>query len=106
MSTSAKVILGIVIVVIIAGGIWVWKSSAPSATNTAANTNQPAANTPSANNASSGSQTQTGVSASDNSNAALQASLSNVDSKMSGFSSDNASVNQGMNDQPVQQSSL
>jgi hypothetical protein len=40
----------------------------------------------------------------DNSNAGLQAQLSDIDTQINGFASDTASVNQSMNDQPVSQS--
>jgi cytoskeletal protein RodZ len=98
MSKGAKIILSIIVVIAVAGGVWWWlmKSGQQTAMNTPTNnttaTNQTQTNTPGS------------VAANDSSNAGLQASLSNVDGKMNGFSSDNASINQGLNDQPVEQS--
>lgn len=93
----------ILAVVVVGGGIWWWAASqgqaSPTAINTPSTSQQAAA---------SGTQQNSGqnaiVSANGNSNAALQTDLSNIDGQMNGFSSDNASINQGLNDQPVQQS--
>lgn len=89
-------------VVVIGGGIWWWVSSSRPATSPTAmdqTNNQAQMQTP----PSQPTSSDNGVSATDSSNAALNTDLSNIDSQMNGFSSDNASVNQGMNDQPVQQ---
>lgn len=109
---STKTILWIVVaVVVVGGGIWWWlamsQGAMPAATAPASNPpaqapamqGQMASSTPS----STSMGNPGNVSANDNSNAGLDASLSNVDTQMNGFSSDNASVTQGMNDQPVSQ---
>jgi hypothetical protein len=106
MSTNTKIVTWVIVAVVVIGGGVLWwmhtnqTSMAPTATTTAPTPTQ-AQTTP---------QTQTppsnGISMTDNSDAALQTDLSNIDSQMNGFSSDNASINQGLNDQPVAQSQL
>lgn len=107
MTTKAKTILWIIVaVVVIIGAVWWWWMSM-SQTATAPTTSQ--ANQPSidaGNNPPMAPTSTNGISATDDSNAGLQTDLSNIDSQMNGFSSDNASVTQGLNDQPVQQSQL
>lgn len=108
MSTKAKIGTWVVAaVVVVAGGAWWWMSMSQTAVapvnsnhpfpETQTQPMQPTPTTPTSNN---------GVSMTDDSNAGLQTDLSNIDSQMNGFASDNASVNQGMNDQPVQQAQL
>ena len=106
MSTNAKIIMWLAVAVVIIGGIWWWigmnmNKTAVAPTNSVTQ-NQAPVNSP--------TQTQTstvnGPSATDNSNVGLQTDLSNIDSQMNGFSSDNTNVSQGMNDQSVQQASL
>ena len=89
----------VVIAVVVIGGAWWYLSM--SQTATAPTASNPAPSAPPA-----PMPPSNGVSASNNSNATLQSNLSNIDSQMNGFSSDNASVNNGMSDQQVQQSQL
>jgi len=91
--------LWIVAAVIVIGGIWWWMSSTGSAPSAApqANNTQPAGQGTAATNPAPA------ATVSDNSNAALNQDLGNIDAQMSGMSSDSASINQGLNDQPVQQ---
>jgi cytoskeletal protein RodZ len=108
MSTTLKIVLGVVVAVVVVGGIWWWVAASKTAEAPAVSTTQTQNMTPTstAMNTSTPPAPSNGVSATDSSNAALQADLSNIDTQMNGFSSDNASVSQGMNDQPVQQSQL
>ena len=108
MTTTAKTILWIIVAIVVIGAIWWWVSMSQTATApTTGQANQPAANIPTTNiNSTASSTTTPGVSATDSSNAALQTDLSNIDTQMNGFSSDNTNVNNGLNDQPVQQSQL
>ncbi len=100
MTTKAKTILWIIIAIVVIGAVWWWWSMGQTATApTTGQANQPTS-TSTLSNGVSGS----GVSATDSSNAALQTDLSNIDGQMNGFSSDNASITQGSNDQEVQQS--
>jgi len=106
MSRNTKIAVWVVAaIVVVGGGAWWWMgmgnsgisqvptNPAPQTAMVGGNTNTTPSSTPQGN----------GISMTDNSNAALQADLSNIDSQMNGFSSDNASVNQGLNDQPVSQ---
>jgi hypothetical protein len=106
MSTTAKTVLWVVAAVVVIGGIWWWIASGQTAVSpTSYPTGQAqsqSSTTPTA--TAQPAAPSNAISATDNSNAGLQANLSNIDTQMNGFSSDNASVNQGMNDQPVQQS--
>jgi len=101
MSTNAKVITWIIVVVVVAGGIWWWVAASQMAVSPTSN---PAAENQSPTPIATAPTPSNGIAASDNSNAGLQAQLSNIDSQTSGFASDNTSVNQGMSDQQVQQS--
>ena len=112
MPTNTKIVLWIVVAVVVVGGAWWWLSMSQTAV-APANQNITSQNNPSAQTqtggtaGANGAAPQTnGVSATDNSNAALQTDLSNIDSQMNSFASDNASVNQGLSDQPVQQAQL
>ena len=98
MSTNTKIVTWVVVaVVVVGGGIWWWMSMSPTAVS-------PTYNNPPAPTAQTPTSTQNPTT--DNSNAAVQANLASIDSQMSGFSSDNTSINQGMSDQPVTQSQL
>lgn len=101
MSYKAKIITGVIVAVVVIGGAW-FELSMENKTNSPAayQTNVGTQNPTTTNSNSAG----TGVSQTDTSNAGLQADLSSVDSQMNGFASDNTSINQGMSDQPVQQS--
>jgi cytoskeletal protein RodZ len=110
MSTNAKTVVWIIVaVVIVGGGIWWWMSMSPTATAPTYTNPTSAANPTQAPTTAPTSTPTTpppanDVTASGNSNAALESDLSNTDSQMNGFSSDNTNINNGMNDQPVQQS--
>jgi cytoskeletal protein RodZ len=111
MTTKAKAITWIIVaVVVIGGGVWWWVSMSQTATApTTSQTLQPTSTAQTAMMTPTSTPTSTpsnGVSATDDSNAALQGDLSNIDTQMNGFSSDNASVTQGMNDQQGQESQL
>ena len=96
----------VVVGVIVVGGIWWWAmGSQPVAAPTSA---LPSANPPSSNPPANQtpSTTPNGISATDNSNAALQTNLASIDSQMNGFSSDNTNITQSENDQPVSQQQL
>jgi cytoskeletal protein RodZ len=96
MSKTGKIILWIIIAVIVIGGIWWWIASqnTVSAPTTAINTT-----TGTSNASTSASSTYPAG----NSNQAITQDLASVDAQLSGLNSDNASVTQSMNDQPVQQ---
>ena len=87
MSSSLKAIVWIVIVVIVAGGVWWYlgshKTEAP-------NTQTGNANTPAA------------TLSQGNTNQNLAQDLTSIDAQMNGLASDSASVSQSMNDQPIQ----
>jgi hypothetical protein len=103
MTKNTKIIIWIVIAILVIGGIWWWNSSMQ---NTNQALNYQTQNTPApANSGNNGNTTGNSgaISASDNSNASLNSDLSNMDTQMAGFSSDSASINQGLNDQPVPQ---
>jgi cytoskeletal protein RodZ len=89
MSKTGKVIMWIVIVVIVVGGIWWWVVSQSNV-----------AMAPSNNNSSSTASTSYPQGDSDQS---INQDMTNVNTQMNGLTSDNASVTQSMNDQPVQQ---
>lgn len=105
MTKTAKVALVIVVVALLGVGIWWWTAGQNGATNapTAANSVSP---TPAASTSPSNQTPGTALNSSGNSNADLNANLSQIDGQMNAMNSDNASITQGMNDQPVQQSSL
>jgi hypothetical protein len=102
MPNSTKIGIAVVAVIIIVGGIWWWNMSAPQP--------QPAVveNTPSGGTVANGNNpTQGGaILASGNSDTALDQNLAQVDAQLSALSSDSASVDQGLNDQPVAQTTL
>lgn len=109
MSKTAKIAIWvIVIVVVVGGGLWWWSASMNNG-STAMQTTPVTETTPTTPTAPAATPTSTAPSGgtlttgSDTSNAALSADLSQVDGQMNAMSGDNASINQGLNDQPVQQ---
>jgi flagellar basal body-associated protein FliL len=87
MTKTALWIVIVVIVIVVAGGIW-WSMNSNTGTGTVAqNTNNGAAAQPSG-----------------NSDQAIDQEMASINAQMNGLSSDSASVNQGLSDQPVQQS--
>ena len=79
----------IIIVVIVVGGIWWWLSAKTQS-------GAPAVTAP-ASNATSSSYPQ------GSSDQSINQDMTDLNAQMNGLSSDNASVTQSMNDQPVQQ---
>lgn len=95
MSKTSKIVLWVVIAVIVAAVI-VWfvvprNSTAPGVQNV------PVAGAPG--NAPSGLTTAP----TDTSDAALNQDLANIDAQLNGLASDSASIDQGLNDQPIPQ---
>ena len=105
MSKIWKMILWIVIIVIVVGGgIWWWMASQNSAP--AATTAVPAASNAVGATGTSGATATGAQSASypqGSSDQAINQDMTSVDAQLGGLTSDNASVTQSMNDQPVQQ---
>lgn len=90
MTTTAKVIVTIVVILVVFGGMYWWlmgDGGSYSQTSNTYSNGQPAL--------SSG-----------NSDADLSQDLAAIDGQISAFSSDSASIDQSMNDQPVAQSQL
>ncbi len=109
MSKTTIIVICVVVALLVAGGIWWWSMSTANAPSS------PAAYAPSAPPAAMPTQTQgtntapaqaPTLAATGTSDAALNADLSQIDSQMNGMSGDNASINQGLTDQPVQQQQL
>lgn len=103
MSKSTQVALWIAVAVLVVGGLVIWmvgnQTAAPS----------PAAQAPNAsttNQAAAGQTSGNSMVSNSTSDAAFQGDLANIDSQMNSFSSDSASIDQGLNDQPVQQQQL
>ena len=103
MTTTGKVLVGIVVVLILAGGAYYWYSSTHSAVN-------PTLQTATSTDSMQGMQTQGSTesasvlpSGSGTSDASLNQDTAAIDSQMTGLDSDNASVNSSVNDQPISQ---
>jgi cytoskeletal protein RodZ len=108
MSTSAKITLWVVIaVVVVGGGIWWFVASQPAtSSNPSGSAMQATSSDMGDMNMSSTSATATTTVSSmpqGDSDAAIQQDMTSSNDQMNGFSSDSASMNQGLNDQPVQQ---
>lgn len=95
MSNTSKLVVTIIVIVLVAGGIWWWSASQTGVPASPAATTAPAAAQP-----ATGQNTQ-GVST-----ANLNQDLAQIDTQMSGFAADSASINQGLSDQPVGQQTL
>ena len=116
MSQTAKVVLWVVVAVVVIGAVWMLVagngSSAPA--NGSPSASVSGNNAPSAPGngsvAAGGNQAPSSVgsapSSQDTSDASLNQDLSNIGTQMNGLSSDSASVDAGLNDQPVAQPSL
>ena len=107
MSKIGKIILWIVIVVIVVGGLWWWwmasQGGAPASNNNNSVGTTTASN-PAAVSSSTASGTQTVASyPQGDSDQSINQDMTDLNTQMSGLSSDNASVTQSLNDQPVQQ---
>ncbi len=95
---QSKVVLGVVVAVVLIGGL-AWWSMNQQGVPVAVTQNPPAAApvpqpTPAA---------PAKVTAQSATDASLNQGLSSMDSQMKGLSSDSASVDQGLNDQPIPQ---
>ena len=93
---SKKVIILIVIIVLVVLAGWWFMSQQSTSSPTANTTSQPANQTPRTNNVSGNVSANTAISAKDNSDAALNQDLNNVDSQMNGLNSDNANASQSL----------
>lgn len=101
MSKTGKIVLGVVIALLVVGGVWWWidmQSGVPSAApgagtgGTSTAVNSPAATSTASTSYPSGDSDQS-----------IDQDMTSLNAQMNGLSSDNASVTQSMNDQPVQQ---
>ena len=96
----------VVVVVVVLGGAGIWWSMSQSGSSPVAvqqpTTQQPATQQPAT--PSTGSTGASAPTVSDNSDQSINQDLASVNSQMSGFTSDSASINNGLNDHPVQQS--
>lgn len=93
MSSNAKIWIGVVVVIVLVLLGWYWYSQNNAGTTSQTPSGQTSTNT--TNGSPSGSAT---------SDAALNQDSAAIDTQMSGLDSDNASMNQSFNDQPVSQS--
>lgn len=100
LTYMAKVVAVIVVLLALGAGVYYWMSSKQ---QPAPAPQQQTAAAPSTGQASAPSNAGLTPGTSD---AELRSDVSTVDRQMAGFSSDSASVNSGLNDQPVQQSSI
>jgi cytoskeletal protein RodZ len=103
MSKTGKIILWVVIAVIVIGGIWWWwvaSQSAAPAMAPAMNGTSTGANMAAASGTPASASTSYPQGDSDQS---INQDMTNLNAQMNGLNSDNASVTQSMNDQPVQQ---
>lgn len=98
MSKTVKIVLWVIILIIVV--VVVWLVMAGNSTNNAVPAGQasPVAVPPST---STSGVLQT--SPTDTSNASLNQDLGSIDAQLNGLASDSASVDQGLNDQPVPQ---
>lgn len=92
MTTTAKVVLGIIIVILIALGAYYFSQQGPSGTMNGS---------PATQNAVQGGNAQTATNSSDASDAALVKDSAAIDAQINGFASDNSTVDSGLNDKPV-----
>lgn len=102
MSKTGKILLGVVIALVVIGGVWWWmdmQSGVPAAMapGTGTSGTSTAVNSPAASSSASSSYPQ------GDSDQSIQQDMTSLNAQMNGLSSDNASVTQSMNDQPVQQ---
>jgi hypothetical protein len=93
MSKASQATLWVVLAVLVIGGIWWWSMSNNGSYSPSSTYNPGATSTSQSNGAPS-----------DNSDQAINQDMTNANAQINGFSSDSASIDQGLNDQPVQQS--
>ena len=111
MSQTAKVLIGLFAVIVVAGGVWWFVSGMQGATAPSGTSNPPAAApapaapspSPAASAGGSNNGGGTSVSTQSNTNASLTQDLNSFDSQVAGMNSDSASIDQGLNDTPVPQ---
>src|SRR5947209_1494293 len=96
MSKGGKITLGIILAILVVGVVMWWAGFMGGS-----NGSYPA---PVASTGSQSSATQTNVAGSSGSgNQSISQEMASVDTQLSGLSSDSASIDQGLNDQPVPQ---
>ncbi len=102
MSKTGKIILWVVLaVIVVGGGIWWWMAS-QAGTTPAAMYNNTGATVASSSTSGTSATASTSYPQGD-SDQSINQDMASVNAQMNGLSSDNASVTQSMNDQPVQQ---
>lgn len=107
MSKTANISLWIVVIALLVVGISWWMVGQSGITNApVAGVSASPTPTPSVSPSATTTPAQTTLSATGSSNADLNADLSQIDGQMNAMNSDNASITQGMNDEPVEQESL
>jgi len=98
--SKSKVVLGVVVAVVVIGGLAWWSMGQQGGGSPAGiSQNNPGAAAPQP--APAPAQQQ--VTAQSATNASMNQDLSSMDNQMKGLSSDSASVDQSMNDQPIPQ---
>ncbi len=102
MSKQAQIVLWVVVAILVVGGFVWWAGSQAPSGSPAAETSNGTQTTPTANQKSAANS----LVSNGTSDTALNGDLANIDGQMNSFNSDSASIDQGLNDQPVQQSQL
>lgn len=95
MQSVLKTLLWILVVIVIAGGIYYWYQNAHSAPASPA--------TSEATSTGDGAPASLLASGSDTSDAGLSQDLAGIDTQMSTLDADTASIDSGLNDQPIPQ---
>ncbi len=102
MSTNAKIITGIVVVIVVVGGaIWYWNANETYTANNAVGYGNPTSTVTTTQTTTT--TTTTAAMPQGNSDQAIEQDMTSANAQMNGFSSDSASIDQGMNDKPVEQ---
>ena len=83
MSKSVKIIIALVVLAVVVGGIWMFKSSSNVAAPASSTNSQTSANTVS--------------------NTSVDADVQSIDAEMSNINSDSANIDAGLNDKSVPQ---
>jgi hypothetical protein len=100
MSTNAKIITGIVIVIVVVGGaIWYWNANETNTANNSLGYGNPTSTVTT----TQQTTTTTAAMPQGDSDQAIEQDMTAANAQMDGFSSDSASIDQGMNDKPVEQ---
>ncbi|MGH7141618.1 MAG: hypothetical protein ACREGH_03240 [Minisyncoccia bacterium] len=106
MTASGKWIIAIIVLIVIVGGLYYWYIARPAGESSPINTSESTTTESGTTSTTTGAQNESATLPSGDSNTALQQSATQIDTQMSSFNSDDASINSGLNDQPVEQSSL